>query len=646
MKNYLSIILLSFSQLLFALPKDTSTVEFIQPYFNGQSDHSYAFEGNESKDNYDMIQPIVDLINQAKYSVDLVAYDLQNMRIGHALANAKRRGCRVRVITDIIHRNHSPRFTQPMWDTLRSAGIISFDDSGTIYWTDGTIETPPKKLPNSGANMHHKFCIIDALSEDADDLYLWTGTMNLTYTGNWNTNATLVIKDSGIASAYLEEFEQMWGCSCDEPNPKKAKFHKDKENVSNNIHYVNDIKVEVYFGPQNRSKTKPSISARVTQLINEYAKHDARFLAFAISPNIPISQALIKRSGYGEIYLHGVIDPAFYARYRKNGDIWASPEASFGKRLILPGKEVRKLHSKTLLLDAAYPEPDKHTAVTITGSYNFSLAAENVNDENILIIYDNKITNQYYQDFMGVMSRAKGESSHQYPEVDTTKWYKYFRIKSGDQIEIELSENFYYPVNLLGVSAPRTWGGHADSTYYYAEEAKENLKKLLKNASIKIAATGDELPRHKYGKYQAYLIAQKDGQTFHLNHKVLAEGWADYNEYYFQPSDSVVQFRKAVFEAKELQVGMWKNIDSVGLKVLTSDAQFKENLFPLNINTATKKELTFLPTVGPGRADIIIEYRDKKGKIKNIEELERIKGIGTATIEKLRPLVIFEEPEE
>lgn len=649
MKNFilLGVFLLSFVVYSGKTPKDTSKVEFIQAYFNGKSNHSYALPGNESRDQWDMIQVIVDLIDSAKYSVDLVAYDLQNMRVGSALAAAKRRGCRVRVITDIIHREHAPRFNIPMWDTLRSADIISFDDAGTIYWPDGRIEALPKKLPNSGANLHHKFAVIDKVSDNPDDYYVWTGTMNLTYTGNWNTNATLLIKDSGIADAYYEEFEQMWGSQTAIPNPKKAKFHKDKKNVSNNLHYVNDIKVEVYFSPMDRNKSKPSISERVTYLIDNYCKHDARFIAFAISPNIPISESLLRRSGRGEIRLFGVIDPAFYARYRKNNDVWARPESTFGNRMILPGKEVRKLHSKTLLIDAEYDSENGHVPVTITGSYNFSLAAENVNDENILIIYDKKITNQYYQDFMGILSRAKGETFHHYPEVDTTIWYDYFRINEAGFVDVELATNFRYPINLLGIDAPRRWGGHKDTTYYYSEEAKAFLKDLLKDKSLRIVGVDGELPFHKYGKYNAYVLAKdRNGNIIHVNREMISQGYAKHSGYYKQNKDSVAVFQELESTAYDARVGMWKEPHMVGQKVQTSDAAFLENLFPLNINTATQKELEFLPTVGPGRAQIILEYRERKGGFKKLEDLERIKGIGPATLEKLKPLIIFEDPIE
>ena len=641
----LAFLILTCAQLS-AKQRDTSQLEWIKAYFNTPSDHSYALEGNTSNDNWDMIGELVKLINQAQYSVDLVAYDLQNMRVGHALANAARRGLQVRVITDVIHRNHATRFVLPMWDTLRAAGIISFDDSGAIYWPDGRIESLPKKLPNSGANMHHKFCVIDGLSDDPNDDFLWTGTMNITYTGPWNTNAILVIKDSGISAAYLKEFQQMWGSKKATPNANLARFHKDKLNVSNNIHYINSIRVEVYFGPLDRDKTKPSISERVTELITYYAKHDARFLAFAISSDIPLSQALLDRSARGELILHGVIDPAFFARYRNNGDVWARPESQFGNRYITAGKEMRKLHSKTLLLDVTYPYPEKHKAVTITGSYNFSKAAELANDENILIIFDNNIANQYYQDFMGVMSRAKGESFHQYPTVNVDTTYDRCRVIDGQLLEVELTTNVFYPVSLLGISAPREWGGHRDSTYFYSAEAKAELKKLVADKKIIITGPEREIPEHKFGRYYAYVLAiDSSGNVTHVNREMLLAGAARHSDYARHSQDSVVAFRKYIEEAEFQGVGMWSQPDSLGMRVQTEKAAMLEDLYPLNLNIATQQEIELIPSIGPGRASSIIAYRQENGSFGAVEDLLKIKGIGPATLEKLRQFVTVSEEE-
>jgi competence ComEA-like helix-hairpin-helix protein len=47
----------------------------------------------------------------------------------------------------------------------------------------------------------------------------------------------------------------------------------------------------------------------------------------------------------------------------------------------------------------------------------------------------------------------------------------------------------------------------------------------------------------------------------------------------------------------------------------------------VNINTASADELELLPGVGPARARLIVEYRDKH-PFRTVEELARIKGIG------------------
>lgn len=59
----------------------------------------------------------------------------------------------------------------------------------------------------------------------------------------------------------------------------------------------------------------------------------------------------------------------------------------------------------------------------------------------------------------------------------------------------------------------------------------------------------------------------------------------------------------------------------------------------VNINTASQAELELLPQVGPAMAKKIMEYREKNGPFKDPKELDRIKGIGPKTLEKLLPLV-------
>ncbi len=56
----------------------------------------------------------------------------------------------------------------------------------------------------------------------------------------------------------------------------------------------------------------------------------------------------------------------------------------------------------------------------------------------------------------------------------------------------------------------------------------------------------------------------------------------------------------------------------------------------ININTATQGELETLTGIGPSRAKRIIEYREKNGGFKNIEEIMNISGIGEKIFEGIR----------
>jgi competence protein ComEA len=59
----------------------------------------------------------------------------------------------------------------------------------------------------------------------------------------------------------------------------------------------------------------------------------------------------------------------------------------------------------------------------------------------------------------------------------------------------------------------------------------------------------------------------------------------------------------------------------------------------LNLNVATLDQLETLPGVGRKVAERILEYRDKSGGFKKVEELMNVKGIGEKSFLKLKPLV-------
>ena len=66
----------------------------------------------------------------------------------------------------------------------------------------------------------------------------------------------------------------------------------------------------------------------------------------------------------------------------------------------------------------------------------------------------------------------------------------------------------------------------------------------------------------------------------------------------------------------------------------------------INPNTAPAASLMRLPNIGPKRAQAIVEYRQAAGGPKpafeKAEDLEKIKGIGPATVKSMRQWLCFD----
>jgi len=61
----------------------------------------------------------------------------------------------------------------------------------------------------------------------------------------------------------------------------------------------------------------------------------------------------------------------------------------------------------------------------------------------------------------------------------------------------------------------------------------------------------------------------------------------------------------------------------------------------INVNTSLTDDLLKLPGVGPVLAERILKFRDENGPFKSIDELDKVKGIGSSKLERLRGRICF-----
>ena len=60
----------------------------------------------------------------------------------------------------------------------------------------------------------------------------------------------------------------------------------------------------------------------------------------------------------------------------------------------------------------------------------------------------------------------------------------------------------------------------------------------------------------------------------------------------------------------------------------------------VNLNTANINELTALKGIGEKKAQAIVDYREKQGKFTTVDQLADVSGIGPATLEANRDMII------
>lgn len=108
----------------------------------------------------------------------------------------------------------------------------------------------------------------------------------------------------------------------------------------------------------------------------------------------------------------------------------------------------------------------------------------------------------------------------------------------------------------------------------------------------------------------------------------------------FRESNGGFSSPEEILQVKGIGSSTYKKLkDLVTVAKIPKNTLKKSKDTKLDLNTASKEDLIALPGIGEVKAAEIIRYREEHGGFKNIDELMNVRGIGKATLEKIRDLV-------
>jgi phosphatidylserine/phosphatidylglycerophosphate/cardiolipin synthase-like enzyme len=209
---------------------------------------------------------------------------------------------------------------------------------------------------------------------------VWVGSMNFTDGGAYEDNNNLMrIYSTPLAENYLKEFEEMFS---------EDKFGEDAvPETPNPTITIEETRIDTYFSPDD------GVLAALLPVL-ESAENSIYFMAYSFTSN-QLGE-LIRQKAEAGLTIAGVMDDE---QVRSNEGTEFDPFRQANLKVRIDGID-GLMHHKVFIVDEE---------IVVMGSYNFSQNAEQRNDENILILYDPLIAQQYLFEFQRVYDQARND---------------------------------------------------------------------------------------------------------------------------------------------------------------------------------------------------------------------------------------------
>lgn len=344
--------------------KSLSTGNIIS-YFNASVDNSVAISQNATQLFEAIDDTLIAYIDRASETLDITIYDfnLTNIsNISNAINAAYNRGVDVRVISD---------------------GSLAATNTGINAISSSIIKIPSPTGGNYGI-MHNKFVIIDAYHSNPNKAIVWTGATNWQDGQiNHDPNNVVIFQDQSLAKAYTLEFNEMWGSNGQIPSITNSRFGPTKTDNTPHEFNIGGKRVECYFSPSD------NVNNKLINTIN--SANNSMYFASMVITRFDLALAITDKvtSGVNVFGLtHSTVGSLTW------NDLVAGMQP--GQMLANTDSANTIMHHKYLIVDQENSSSDPQVW---TGSHNWSNNANNRNDENTVVIHDQNVANQFYQEF-------------------------------------------------------------------------------------------------------------------------------------------------------------------------------------------------------------------------------------------------------